>query len=376
MEHPMTLKPLSGVRVLDFTFLPPGGACTVMLADLGADIIRVESPAQKGRPSMVIGQVPLSRGKRSITLDQRNPAANAILARLAASVDVVVENSMPGSMEARGFGYSHARAANPRLIWCAMTGFGQDGPNAAHAGHDMSYVAHSGMLGALSADMPWQPATMLSVPAGAQTAVIGIQAALLQRVASGEGAFLDISLSESMGWFLTCAINPFSDNPYMLLGTPDRRVYGCGDGRYIAVASAEPRTWGALCDGLGLPELKDRLHKADLAADTTAKLAQAFLACPAAEWVERLAPAGAAVTLVNRAKEVLDDPHIRARGSIVDCAGVPTPVNPVRLSTADGQKGEMALSPPHLVGQDNADVLTAAGFAAEEIEKLEAEGVI
>jgi crotonobetainyl-CoA:carnitine CoA-transferase CaiB-like acyl-CoA transferase len=85
----MTLKPLSGVRVLDFTFLPPGGACTVMLADLGADIIRVESPAQKGKPSLVIGQVPLSRGKRSITLDQRNPAANAILARLAASVDVV-----------------------------------------------------------------------------------------------------------------------------------------------------------------------------------------------------------------------------------------------------------------------------------------------
>lgn len=372
----MTIKPLSGIRVLDFTALPPGGACTVMLADLGADVIRIESPAQKGRPSMVVGQVPLSRGKRSITLDQRNPAANAVLARLAASADVVIENAMPGVMEKRGFGYAQARAANSRLIWCAMTGFGQDGPNAAYAGHDLSYVAHSGMMGALSAEMPWQPATMLAIPAAAQSAVIGIQAALLQRAATGEGAFLDISLTEAIGWFLTCAINPFSDNPLMLIGSADRRVYACGDGRYVAVASAESRTWGALCDGLGLPELKDRLHKADQAAETIAALEQAFLARTASEWVEMLAPAGAAITMVNRAKEVLDDPHVKARRSIAACAGVPVPVNPVRLSSIDGGAMEMALNPPHMVGQDNEDVFAAAGFSADEIQALAADGVI
>ncbi len=149
----MTLKPLAGIRVLDFTALPPGGACTVMLADLGADIIRIESPARKGEPSLVIRQVALSRGKRSMTLDQRNPAASEILRRLASTVDVIVENGNPGVMEARGFGYSHARAANPKIIWCAITGFGQDGPYAKHAGHDFSYMAHSGLLGALEPDL-------------------------------------------------------------------------------------------------------------------------------------------------------------------------------------------------------------------------------
>ncbi len=150
-----TLKPLTGIRVLDFTAFPPGGACTVMLADLGADVIRIESPAQKGKPSMVIGQMSLSRGKRSMTLDLRNSASNGILRRLAASVDIIVENARPGSMEERGFGYSHARAANPGLIWCAITGFGQTGPYAEHAGHDLSYLAHSGLLAAMSGDQIW-----------------------------------------------------------------------------------------------------------------------------------------------------------------------------------------------------------------------------
>src|SRR5579864_7467156 len=156
-KNEMTLNPLSGVRVLDFTAFPPGAVCTVMLADLGAEIIRVESPAQKGKTSLVIGQVALSRGKRSMTLDLRNSAAADVLRRLAVTVDVIVENAKPGSMEERGFGYTHARAANPRIIWCAITGFGQSGPYADHAGHDLSYLAHSGLLGALASGQPSLP---------------------------------------------------------------------------------------------------------------------------------------------------------------------------------------------------------------------------
>ena len=202
----MSLKPLNGIRVLDFTAMPPGGFCTVTLADLGAEVIRVESPAQKGKTSLVIGQVALSRGKRSLTLDLRRPESNNILERLARTVDVVVENAKPGAMETRGFGYAQARAANKRIIWCAITGFGQNGPYADRGGHDVSYLAHSGLLRALSPDPLWQPGISLSLQAGALASVIGIQAALLERTCTSEGAFLDISLAEAAGWYLTCGL--------------------------------------------------------------------------------------------------------------------------------------------------------------------------
>jgi len=372
----MAIKPLEGVRVLDFTALPPGGFCTVVLADLGAEVIRVEAPAQKGEPSLVIRQVGLSRGKRSLTLDMRNPASSEVLRRLIPTVDVVVENAKPGAMEARGFGYSQARAANPKVVWCSITGFGQSGPNAEYAGHDLSYLAHSGLLGALTSKLPWQPGISLSLQAGALAAVVGIQGALLQRARTGQGAYLDISLSEAASWLLTCGINPLSDNPYAIPASPDRRLYECGDGRFVAVASAEPRTWGALCDGLDLPELKDTLHKPAEADRAAAALTEVFRTRPAMEWVERLAPTGAAVTIVNHASQLLDDPHVRARGSVVDCAGTPVPASPIRLSTPDGDRSETAVAPPGKVGDATEAVLAAAGFSADELAALTSAGVI
>jgi crotonobetainyl-CoA:carnitine CoA-transferase CaiB-like acyl-CoA transferase len=347
-----------------------------MLADLGAEIIRVEPPSQKGKASLVIGQVALGRGKRSMTLDMRHPAANDILLRLAQTVDVVVENAKPGSMEGRGHGYSQMQARNPRLIWCAITGFGQTGPYADHAGHDLSYVAHSGLLNALAADLPWHPASMLAIPAGAQAAVIAIQGALLQSARSGQGAFLDISLSEAAGWFLTCGMNALSDNPYKISATPDRRLYRCADGRFVAVASAEPRTWEALCEGLGLDDLKPALRRADLAEASIARLTEAFATRPASEWVEMMAPKGAAVAIVNSASEVVADPHVIARGSVVDCAGVPIPASPIRIEGPDGERSGTAVSPPHKVGDDTVDVLRAAGYSQSEIESLSESGAI
>ncbi|HEY3696808.1 CaiB/BaiF CoA-transferase family protein [Phenylobacterium sp.] len=372
----MTLKPLSGVRVLDFTAFPPGGYCTIMLADLGAEIIRVEPPARRGTPSLVVGQVALSRGKRSMTLDMRHPAAAGILKRLAPAIDVVVENAKPGAMEARGFGYSQARAENPRIIWCAITGFGQSGPYADQPGHDLSYMAHSGLLAALAPDLPWHPGVQIAVPNGAVMAVVGVQAALLQRARSGEGCLVDISLSECATWTLSGGINPLSEKPMVIAASPDRRLYACSDGRHVAVASAEPRTWAALCEALETPQIAAKLHDRAEAASTTETLAKIFLTRPAAEWVERLGPSGAAVTLVNHAKWLLDDPHIQARGSIVESAGVPVPANPIRLATPDGSRTATAAAAPHLVGEDTEDVLASAGFSQAEIEDLRGAGVV
>ena len=235
-----------------------------------------------------------------MTLDMRHRLANDVLQRLMPSVDVIVENARPGAMEARGFGYSHARAANPGVIWCAITGFGQTGPYAEYSGHDLSYLAHSGLLGAMSESQPWHPAIPLALQAGAFSAVVAIQAALLQRTRSGQGSFVDVSLSEAATWFLSCGIRPLSDRPLALPATPDRRLYACADGRYVAVACAEPRTWGVLCDGLGVPELKPNLLNPEPAAATTAAIAAVFLTRAAKEWVAFLAPFGAAVRITRR----------------------------------------------------------------------------
>jgi crotonobetainyl-CoA:carnitine CoA-transferase CaiB-like acyl-CoA transferase len=347
-----------------------------MLADLGAEVIRVEPPAQKGKPSLIINQVALSRGKRSICLDMRNPAANALLLRLAPAVDVVVENAKPGSMEERGFGYKQAKEANPGIIWCAITGFGQSGPYAEHSGHDLSFVAHSGLLGQLSAELPWHPGISLAIQAGALSAVVAIQAALIERGRTKKGGFIDLSLSEAAGWFLTCGYNPLSERPLMIPTAPDRRLYLCSDKRFVAVASAETRTWSALCDALGVPELKAHLMRPEYAEADTKALADIFITRPAAEWVEKLTAAGAAVTIVNHAAQLLSDPHIRARGSVVESAGVPVPASPVRLKALDGGQTGTNVAAPHKVGDDTADVLAKAGFSADEIADFEKGGLI
>jgi crotonobetainyl-CoA:carnitine CoA-transferase CaiB-like acyl-CoA transferase len=303
-----------------------------------------------------------------MTLDMRNPGANDLLKKLIKSVDVVLENARPGSMEQRGFGYAQAREANPKIIWCGLTGFGQTGPNADHSGHDVSYLAHSGLLSAIEGDVSnAMPGIMLAGPFASMSAVIGIQAALLQRAKSGEGSFVDTSISEAAGWALTGGIFPLSEKALIVTPAADRRIYECADGRYVAVASAEPRTWAALCDGLELPELKDNLHKPALDTAITEALRKAFKTGSAADWVAKLAPTGAAVTIVNHAAQILEDPHIRARGSVADVAGTPIPATPIRVS-AGGRQTATNTTPPPKVGQHTEAVLEAAGFSRAEIE--------
>jgi len=376
MAQQQTLRPLAGIRVLDFTAFPPGAACTIMLADLGADVIRIEPPAQKGKPSLVIGQLALSRGKRSITVDLRNPTGIETILRLASNADVVVENAKPGSMAERGYGYPQARKVNSRLIWCAITGYGQDGPHAGHSGHDLNYLAHSGLLGALTEDRSWHPAMSLAAQAGALAAVIGIQGALLERHRTGEGAFVDQSISEAATWLLSAGLKPLSEQPFLLPESADRHLYLCSDGRYVAIACAEPRTWETLCDGLELPEIKPFLHKLEHTDMAVKTIGEKFMRRPAAEWVGLLAPRGAAISIFNHAAQLLDDPQVRARGSVTVTEAGPVPSNPVRILTPSGSCTATAAAAPHQIGADTTDVLLTSGFLKTEIEELLSAGVI
>jgi crotonobetainyl-CoA:carnitine CoA-transferase CaiB-like acyl-CoA transferase len=367
--------PLRGIRVLDLTRFPPGAYCTVLLGDLGAEVYRLDAPNANPMASGV--GVGLSRGKRSVGLDMRHPRANEVLGRLAGWADVLVENNRPGDMEKRGFGYPQAAAENPRLIWCSITGFGQDGPYATRPGHDLTYTAHSGLLTAINPVLPWHPQTVLAVPLGAMMAATGITSALFERERTGRGCQIDISLAEAATWLLSGSDGELADAPWGIPASPDRRLYECSDGRFVTVAAAEPRTWSALCEGLGLADLAAQGRPArDQADEVTERLARVFATRPAAEWVELLGPLGAAIGAVNRGSDVVRDPQVRARASIVEVAGLSVPANPIRLRDLDGPRSTTAVAPPPAVGSDTDTVLHSAGYSEVEIEELRSAGVV
>lgn len=364
--------PLAGIRVLDLGRLPPTAYCTRLLAQQGADVCRVDSPGSD--PAMFGIGVGLGAGKRSIAVDGRHPGANEVLMRLAGWADAIVENSRPGEMDQRGFGYSHASRQYPALIWCSITGFGQDGPYAMWSGHDLTYTAHSGLLTALEADVPWHPEMMLSVPFGGIMAAVGIISALYSRQVSGQGCKLDISLSESATWVLSGADALINGGGFSIPASPDRRLYRCHDDRYVSVAAADPRTWEALCIGVGLEDLAKKRCAPDEWSSVTDRLAKAFAERPAAEWVEELGPRGAAVGPVNFGTDLAEDPQVRARRGLIDIGGVAIPANPVRIE-GSGKEDE-APGPPPSVGEHSRSLLREAGYGEEDIDSLLAEGVV
>jgi len=295
-------------------------------------VIRVESP--KGR--MFDGPIGLNRGKYSVAVDLRHPRGHEVLRRLVAHADILIENERPGAMDERGFGYSQAAAEFPALIWCSVSGYGQDGPYARWPGHDLSFAAHSGLLSSLNPELPWNPQLILPIPVGALMASVGILAALRERDRTGVGCQLDISLSESASWLLSSADGILTGPARGIPAGPDRRLYECADGTWVAVTSAEPRTWNALCDGLGLPDLKDTVHRWEDPDAVTDRLAAQFLRRPAQDWVAELGPLGASLVRANRGIDLQDDPHVKARGQLQQVGDVLLPRSPIRIKDCEG----------------------------------------
>jgi alpha-methylacyl-CoA racemase len=372
-----TIGPLNGVRVLDLTRFPPGQYCTLLLADLGADVLRIDPPAAAGRRATGGEGVGLSRGKRSMTVDIRGPEGIEILRKLAGASDVLVENSRPGQMAARGFGYPQAEAELPSLIWCSITGFGQNGPYAMRSGHDLTYTAHAGLLTAIQDELPWHPEAMLSVPLGGMMAATGVISALYERARTGKGCQVDVSLADSATWLLSGNSIELSGVHQAIPFSPRRRLYQCGDDRYITVAADEPPTWAALCAALELPEFAENVTPTeDEAREMTDRLAGIFATASAAEWVERLGPLGTAVGAVNRGAEVVNDPHNVERGTTVVVAGVPVPANPIRLTDTSGARSGTATAEPATIGSDTDATMAAIGYSPEDVARLRAAGVV
>lgn len=389
------MRPLDGVTILDLTRLVPGGWATLLLADLGADVIKIEDP-RGGDPtrwlppivddSSVYFQV-LSRDKRSVTLDLRHPDGLAILDRLLERADVVVESFRPHTARRLGVDAATLRARRPRLVHCAITGFGQTGPYAERAGHDLNYVALAGLL-----DLDRGPDGAPRLPemfvadigAGAMTAVTGILAALVARARTGAGAAVDVSMHEAaLAWLAVPAASELVQGARDPAGLPTRghlacyNVYRTADGEYVALGALEEKFWARFCDAIGRPDLTP-LQYAEGATQARVIGEVALIATRTRdEWVRALEPADACLTPVNRVAEALADPHVLARGTVVAVGGRRVVRAPLRMDAPEEAAGSArAVRPAPALGADTDAVLEALGFDAARRRAWRVAGVI
>jgi crotonobetainyl-CoA:carnitine CoA-transferase CaiB-like acyl-CoA transferase len=361
--------PLAGVRILDLTRLVPGAFATLMLAELGAEIVKIEDPRggdpMRSLPPLVGGRglydLLLNRGKKSVVLDLRDPAARDDFHRLLATADVVIESFRPAAARRLGVSGDDIRARHPRLVHCAITGYGQTGPYAERPGHDLNYVAVSGLLAADRRAVTDLPGIfMADVGGGAMHAVIGILAALFGRSRTDAGASLDISMHDaSLYWLMLPAARELVDGGAGAAGALPTfgrhacyNVYRTRDGVHVALGALEQKFWLAFCDAVGRPDLRSRhlTGEADQAA-LLREMRELFASRTREEWLRLFAGHDVCVTPVNDPADALRDPHAAARGAVVAAPGVKM-IRPPFLSEIP------ELPPAPALGQHTGEVLS------------------
>lgn len=377
--------PLSGVRVLDLTRLIPGAFCTLLLSDLGADVVKIESPDggdyARTTPPLVEGMGAAfratNRGKRSAIINLKNDLGQGVFRQLVSKADVLIESFRPGVMARLNCDYASLKEVNPGLIYCALSGWGQDGPYAQAGGHDLNYIAVGGFIGAMQT--PALPGGQVADIGGAYAAVSAILAALFRRERTDEGAFIDISLFESALPFSTLAwtervAGGMGD---MLTGRlACYQIYTARDGKRVALAALEAKFWANFCNAIERPDLISYHEDAAKQAYLKTELAELFASRSAGEWSALLANADCCFSVVNEPHEVANDPHVQARGSLgvaAECAAWLR--SPLRLDNAESVFHNIE-SPVPGYGEHTRDVLREAGFKDGEIDALRMAKVI
>lgn len=360
---PKRRRPLEGVRVIDMSRLAPGPYCTMLLADLGAEVIVIGG----GRAGLPVSS--FSRGKHFIALDLKSPEGQKALQRLVATADVFVEGFRPGVAERLGAGYEKMAALNPRLIYCSLTGYGQDGPMAQEAGHDLNYLALTGVLGSIGPDdgPPVVPLNLIADFAGGSfVATIGILAALIERHGSGKGQHIDAAMIDGCLSLMAMhspmwgeAVMPGRGRGWLSGAAPYYRCYRCKDGGYVAVGALEPQffaqLWGELVGG----EPPDQLDTTQWAAIAD-QLGHALMTRTRDEWGQHFAGRDACVFPVLDPSEAWRHPHVRQRHP--DASADEPPLMP-RFSE----------TPLHIPSTNTMDqsvaILANADLTADEIDK-------
>jgi alpha-methylacyl-CoA racemase len=377
------MGPLSGVRVIEIASLAPAPFGCMVLADLGADVLRVDR-AERCGPDAPQPADPLSRGRRSIGLNLKDPAAVDILLRLVEDADVLVEGFRPGVAERLGFGPDVCAGRNPGLIFARMTGWGQDGPLAPTAGHDIDYIAISGALGMVgrAGESPVPPVNLIGdFGGGGMLLALGILAALVERAGSGQGQVVDAAMVDGSALLTSFvyglrALGGWQDKRGSNLldgGAPFYDTYATADGQYLAVGALEPQFYAALLRGLGLADTElPAQHDRQRWPELRQRFAETFASRSRAEWEQVFAGTDACVSPVLSLAEAPAHPHAVARNSFVSIGGVTQPAPAPRFGRT---AADQPAAPPR-PGTDTDAVLAGLGLSAGDITGLRARGVI
>ncbi len=383
--------PLDDVTVLDLTRLQPGNYATMLLADLGADVVKVEEPG-KGDYARWMGPMVgtssamhqvMNRNKRSVTLNLKTGAAYEIFLKLVATADIVIESFRPGVMDRLGLGYERLKKAKPDLIYAAITGFGQDGPYRVHVGHDINYIAIAGLLGTTGepGGPPVLPSVQVADLSGAMMAVVGVLAALHRRAVTGGGEFVDVAMMDAaVSWLALHLAGWFAGDGqldrgagFLNGGYPFYRVYRCADDRYLSVGAIEPQFWEALCNAIGLGELAaEQFAQEPRRSEIHRILEVRFESKTRDEWMLAFAGIDACVAPVNDFEEMASDPQVAAREMILDGKALKQMGIPLKFAANPGSVRRPA---PEL-GEHNAEIYEALGFDAGRMQSFKVEGVI
>jgi crotonobetainyl-CoA:carnitine CoA-transferase CaiB-like acyl-CoA transferase len=397
----MSALPLDGLKVLDLSRLLPGGFCSLLLADFGADVIKVEDtamgdyarwappyhdgPDQTARSAFFLA---LNRGKRSIRVDLKSQGGRDVLTTLARDADVLLESFRPGVLDRLGVGYERLRSVNPGLVYCAITGYGQDGPARDRPGHDLNYLALSGLL-ALSGEAdgpPVQSAGQIAdIGGGALMALVGIMSALRERERSGEGQFVDISMFDgSLSWLALVAAGGFATDAAPRRGELALgggficyRPYRCADG-YVALGALEHKFWSAFCRGVGREDLLERAFERP-GSDAHRALCEIFGARTRDQWQAFASEHDCCLEPVLDLEEALGSELVAARSMVAQLQqpGAAEPIKllgtPIKLSRTPA---DPTRAPAPALGEHTDEVLRAARFSSHDISALHASGAV
>jgi alpha-methylacyl-CoA racemase len=391
--------PLDGVRILDLSRLLPGGFCSLLLADLGADVLKVEDtgmgdyvrwapPYYEGAEDSAKSAMflALNRNKRSIRLNLKEEGGRDVLLRLAREYDVLLESFRPGVLDRLGVGYERLREENPGLVYCAITGYGQDGPYRDRSGHDMNYLGLIGLLG-LTGDRggpPVQAAGQVAdLGGGALMAAVGILAALRERDRSGEGQLIDVSMADgSLAWLAMVAGRYFADGVTPQRGDPELagalvcyRPYQCADG-WVTLGALEPKFWAAWCVGVGREDLVEKQFERPGSA-AHQEVQAIFMERTREQWRAFASEHDCCLEPVLDLDEALESDLVRAREMVVELnqpgAGPVRQLGPpIKLSRTPASVRE----PGPALGEHTHEVLREAGYSDEEISGLEQAGAV
>jgi len=396
----MTGGALEGVKLLDLSRLLPGGFCSLLMADLGAEVLKVEdtgmgdyvrwaTPRYEGAEDSASSALflALNRGKRSMRLNLKEQRGREVLLKLVREHDVLLESFRPGVLERLGVGYERLRQENPGLVYCAISGYGQDGPYRDRSGHDMNYLGLIGLLGLTGepGGPPVQPAGQIAdIGGGALMAAVGILAALRERERSGEGQLVDVSMADgALSWlalvagrFLADGEPPQRGRLELAGGLICYRPYACKDG-WITLGALEPKFWQAWCRGVGREELIEKQFEPP-GSEAHAEVERVFLERTRDEWQRFASEHDCCLEPVLELDEALDSELVRARGMVVELEqpGAERPVRqlgvPVKLSrTPAAPQG-----PGPALGQHTHELLESLGYSGEEIAALEESGAV